>query len=83
MRPAQINAVLKDIAAKSAIEEFHDLVTEAAREPEEAFRLWSLAIVHHALGNREESDEALRTALRLGGFAVRGEAATRLRSMAR
>jgi hypothetical protein len=29
------------------------------REPEEAFRLWALAIVHHALGHGAESDVAL------------------------
>jgi hypothetical protein len=32
---------------------------EALREPDEAFRLWALAIVHHALGHRPESDAAL------------------------
>ena len=34
--------------------------TEAMREPDVAFRLWALAIVHHAAGRRAESDEALR-----------------------
>ena len=30
------------------------------REPEEAFRLWALAIIHHAAGRRAESDAALQ-----------------------
>ena len=37
-----------------------EALSEAMREPEEAFRLWSLAILHHALGSPVESDEALR-----------------------
>ena len=54
------------------------------REPEEAFRLWALAIVHHALGRATESDEALRELIEKyaedGAYqiaevhAVRGEA---------
>ncbi len=37
-----------------------EALAEGAREPEEAFRLWALAIIHHALGRRQESDAALR-----------------------
>ena len=36
-----------------------EAIAEAMREPEEVFRLWALAIVHHALGHRAESDAAL------------------------
>jgi serine/threonine protein kinase/tetratricopeptide (TPR) repeat protein len=36
-----------------------EAVAEALREPQELFRLWALAIVHHALGHRPESDAAL------------------------
>ena len=37
-----------------------EALAEAMREPEEAFRLWALAIIHHALGHAAESDAALR-----------------------
>ena len=37
-----------------------EALVEAMREPNEAFRLWALAIVHHALGHRAESEAALR-----------------------
>jgi serine/threonine protein kinase/Tfp pilus assembly protein PilF len=37
-----------------------EALEEAMREPEEVLRLWALAIIHHALGHRAESDEALR-----------------------
>ncbi|HET9952157.1 MAG TPA: protein kinase [Candidatus Eisenbacteria bacterium] len=37
-----------------------EALTEAKREPTEWARLWSLAIVHHAMGRRAESDAALR-----------------------
>ena len=37
-----------------------EALEEALREPEEALRFWALAIIHHALGHRAESDEALR-----------------------
>jgi tetratricopeptide (TPR) repeat protein len=33
---------------------------EAQREPDETFRLWGLAIVHHAMGDQAQSREALR-----------------------
>jgi len=36
-----------------------EAVAVALREPDEAFRLCALAIVHHALGHRPESDAAL------------------------
>jgi TolB-like protein/tetratricopeptide (TPR) repeat protein len=36
-----------------------EALAEALREPDEAFRLWALATVHHALGHRPESDAAL------------------------
>jgi tetratricopeptide (TPR) repeat protein len=36
-----------------------EALTEALRESDEAVRLWALAIVHHALGHRPESDAAL------------------------
>ncbi len=36
-----------------------EALAEASREPEESFRLWALAIVHHGLGHRAESDAAL------------------------
>jgi serine/threonine-protein kinase len=35
-------------------------LAEAAREPDERFRLFALAIVHQALGHRIESDAAIR-----------------------
>jgi eukaryotic-like serine/threonine-protein kinase len=37
-----------------------EALAEALREPDVAFRHWALAIVHHALGHRVESDAALR-----------------------
>jgi tetratricopeptide (TPR) repeat protein len=37
-----------------------DALDEANREPEIAFRLWSLSIIHHALGHTAESDSAMR-----------------------
>jgi len=37
-----------------------EALAEAAREPDDAFRLWALAIVRHGLGHRAESDDALR-----------------------
>jgi Flp pilus assembly protein TadD len=36
-----------------------EAVAEALREPHESFRPWALAIIHHALGHRPESDAAL------------------------
>jgi tetratricopeptide (TPR) repeat protein len=36
-----------------------EALAEAKREPEEQFRLWTLAVLHHALGHRAESDAAL------------------------
>jgi tetratricopeptide (TPR) repeat protein len=63
-----------------------EAVTETMREPEESFRLWTLAIIHHALGRRAESDEALRRLIEgysesaacqiADVYAVRGEANT-------
>ena len=37
-----------------------EALAEATREPDEAFRLWALAIIEHAAGRRAESDAALR-----------------------
>jgi hypothetical protein len=37
-----------------------EALAEAAREPNELFRLWALAVVHDGLGHRAGSDEALR-----------------------
>ena len=37
-----------------------EALAEANREPEEQFRLWALAILHHSLGHRAESDGALQ-----------------------
>jgi serine/threonine protein kinase/tetratricopeptide (TPR) repeat protein len=37
-----------------------EALAEALREPEEAYRLWALAILHHAAGRIAESDDALR-----------------------
>ena len=36
------------------------------REPEEAFRLWSLAILYHAVGRRAESDAAVKAVVLTG-----------------
>jgi len=38
-----------------------EALAEAIREPDDVWRCWALAIVHHAAGRRAESDEALRT----------------------
>jgi len=35
-------------------------LAEAMREPDEGFRLWVLAMIHHHAGRRRQSDEALR-----------------------
>ena len=61
-----------------------EALAEAMREPDEVIRSWALGIVHHALGHRAESDEALRTLIELGAadaafqiaelHAARGEA---------
>lgn len=37
-----------------------EALTEAMQEPDEAYRLWALAIVHHAMGHGAESDRVLR-----------------------
>jgi tetratricopeptide (TPR) repeat protein len=37
-----------------------DAVAEAEREPYALFRLWAVAIVHHALGHAAEAEAALR-----------------------
>jgi serine/threonine protein kinase/tetratricopeptide (TPR) repeat protein len=37
-----------------------EALAEAIREPEEYHRLWALGIIHHVLGHRTESDEAVR-----------------------
>jgi len=37
-----------------------EALAEAAREPDEAFRLWALTMVQHGLGHRAESDDAHR-----------------------
>ena len=37
-----------------------EALTEAKREPTEWARLWALAIIHHAMGQRADSDEVLR-----------------------
>ena len=37
-----------------------EALSEASQERHESFRLWSLAIVHHGMGNTAKSDEALR-----------------------
>jgi TolB-like protein/Tfp pilus assembly protein PilF len=37
-----------------------EALAEALREPDEARRLWALAIIHHAAGRRAESDAALQ-----------------------
>jgi hypothetical protein len=60
-----------------------DALAEAMQEPDEAWRAWALAIVHHAAGRRTESDEALRVLVTTYGedsayqvaeaHAVRGE----------
>ena len=41
-----------------------DALAEAEREPEEGFRLYALAIIHHAMGHGAESDRALDTLTR-------------------
>jgi TolB-like protein/Flp pilus assembly protein TadD len=45
------------LIAQSRVEE---ALAEAKREPDESWRLWVLAIVHHISGHPLESDEALR-----------------------
>jgi tetratricopeptide (TPR) repeat protein len=37
-----------------------EALAEARREPEEQFRLWALAILHHSLGRPTESEAALQ-----------------------
>jgi hypothetical protein len=61
-----------------------EALAEAALEPEPAFRLWALTIIHHALGREAESAASLRelTETCSGGwayqiaeaYAARGEA---------
>ena len=60
-----------------------EALAEAAREPEETYRLWAIAIIEHDLGHKMQSDEALRTLIEKHGDdsavqvaevqAVRGE----------
>ena len=42
-------------------ERIDEAIAEAKLEPDEFWRLWALAIVHHAAGEFAESDEAMRT----------------------
>jgi TolB-like protein/Flp pilus assembly protein TadD len=61
-----------------------EALAEALREPEELWRLWASAIIHHAAGRRAESDAALQemiakhdmdSAYQVADvYAVRGEA---------
>ncbi len=61
-----------------------EALAEAMREPDEIYRLWALAIVQHALGHREQSDQALHELIERGAadaavqiaemHAARGEA---------
>jgi tetratricopeptide (TPR) repeat protein len=49
------------LAAVLVAEGRHDAaLSEALIEPDEAYRLWGLAILHHAAGRHAASDEALR-----------------------
>ncbi len=60
-----------------------EALAEVMREPDEGSRLWALAITHHVLGNRAESDDILQeliekysddTAYSIAGIhGVRGE----------
>ncbi len=60
-----------------------DAIAEAMREPEEAYRLWALATIYHAMGRGSESSAALRDLIEMGAqdhafqiaevFAFRGE----------
>ncbi|HEU4941438.1 MAG TPA: protein kinase [Candidatus Eisenbacteria bacterium] len=56
-RVASHGQLARIIAAQGRLEE---AMAEAMREPEEAFRLWSLAIVAHATEHGAKSDAALR-----------------------
>ncbi|MEP6789529.1 MAG: hypothetical protein ABJB40_13905, partial [Acidobacteriota bacterium] len=38
----------------------NDALEQAMREPDEFWRLWALAIIHHVAGNQTESDEELQ-----------------------
>jgi tetratricopeptide (TPR) repeat protein len=38
-----------------------EALAEAMQEPDEAYRLWALSMIHHAAGRERESSEALRT----------------------
>ena len=61
-----------------------EALAEAMREPDEIYRLWALAIIHYALGHREQSDKALHELIERGAaeaavqiaelHAARGEA---------
>jgi tetratricopeptide (TPR) repeat protein len=44
-----------------------EALAEATREPEEQYRLWALAIAHHGLGHRAESDAALEELVKKWG----------------
>ncbi len=37
-----------------------EALAEAIAEPDEGFRLWAMAIVHHVLGSRAQSNDILR-----------------------
>jgi tetratricopeptide (TPR) repeat protein len=60
-----------------------EALAEAMHEPDDAFRLWALAIVHHGLGHGAESEAALRELIDKNSYdgayqiaeahAVRGE----------
>ena len=61
-----------------------EALAEAMREPEEAYRLWALATIYHAVGRGPESDAVLRDLIEIGAqdnafqiaevHAFRGEA---------
>ena len=36
-----------------------EVVEQAEREPDEFWRTWALAIIHHELGSQKESDDSL------------------------
>ena len=40
-----------------------DAISQAEREPDEFWRRWAQAIIHHAAGERERSDESLQAVL--------------------
>jgi len=70
LAPQRINSRANLALVLLAQSKNEEAIAEAQREPHEAFRPWSLAIIHHALGHDAEAELALHELLALGPEAA-------------